>query len=366
MAVVKDEKYKTWTVRFRYKDWQGETKEVYKRGFITKREALEWETAFKMKKAGDMEMTFADFVKKYKEDHYPRIKFSTSCTKDFIIDNRILPYFGNKKLSEITTDDVIQWQNTMIRYRDPETGKPYTGSYLKTLHNQLSAILNYAVRYYCLKENVASRVGNMGTEKDIKLNFWTKDEYLKFREVIMEKPLMYYCFEVLYWTGIREGELLALSLEDIDFDAQTIKISKTFHKLRGQELITSPKTPKSNRTVKIPKFLCEELQEYIKMIYDLKPTDRLFPTEKSVLARHLKWGADQVGLKHIRVHDLRHSHVSLLIDMGYGAVAIADRVGHESVEITYRYSHLFPNVQSEMANNLDLLNEEAKKNVGEE
>ena len=89
------------------------------------------------------------------------------------------------------------------------------------------------------------------------------------------------------------------------------------------------------------------------MQYELKKKDRIFAINKSYLHREMDRGAEAAGVKRIRIHDLRHSHISLLIDMGFSAVAIADRVGHESIEITYRYAHLFPSKQTEMANKLD-------------
>ena len=355
MPAYKDDNKKTWTEKFKYKNWMGETKYICKRGFQTKREAVEWETNFKLEKADDVNITFEDFVNRYKDDMYPRIKQSTSITKDNIINNRILPYFAKKIVTEITTTDVIRWQNEMIRFVDPKTGKHFSKSYLKTLHNQLSAIMNYGVRFFGFKENPAAKVGNMGSEKEIELNFWTKEEYLSFSEEIMDEPIAYYCFETLYWTGMREGELLALNLSDIDFEKMTISISKTFHRIKGKDVITSPKTYKSNRVISIPEFLRDELKEYCEMIYSPKEKERLFPVNKWYLSKHLTKGAERVGLKHIRVHDLRHSHVSLLIDMGYSAVAIANRLGHESIEITYRYAHLFPDVQKQMSEKLNEL-----------
>lgn len=89
------------------------------------------------------------------------------------------------------------------------------------------------------------------------------------------------------------------------------------------------------------------------MQYGLKKKDRIFTVTKSYLHHEMDRGAKAAGVKRIRIHDLRHSHISLLIDMGFSAVAIADRVGHESIEITYRYAHLFPFKQKEMANRLD-------------
>jgi len=180
----------------------------------------------------------------------------------------------------------------------------------------------------------------------------------------MDKPLSFYAFEMLYWCGIREGELLALTPADFDFDACTVIINKSYQRLKGEDVITTPKTEKSNRTIKMPKFLCEDMQDYLKMLYGLKKKDRIFTITKSYLHHEMDRGAKEAGVKRIRIHDLRHSHISLLIDMGFSAVAIADRVGHESIEITYRYAHLFPSKQSEMADKLDDLEKGEFQDVG--
>ena len=218
MSVRRDNKRGTWMVQFEYQDWSGNRKGVTKRGFTTKREAVQWESNYKLKLSGNLDMTFGDFVEVYKKDRFPRIRKSTVETKENIIDTKILPYFKSKKLCEISTTDILQWQNSMLKETNPATGRPYSKSYLKTIHNQISAIMNHAMRYYSLKENPAKTVGNMGSEKDIKINFWTQEQYQKFAEVMMDDSLAYYCFEMLYWTGIRKGELLALTREDVDLD----------------------------------------------------------------------------------------------------------------------------------------------------
>ncbi len=194
----------------------------------------------------------------------------------------------------------------------------------------------------------------MGKKKNREMLFWTKEEYLKFADAMMDKPMSYYAFEMLYWTGIREGELLALTSADFDFEKRTVTINKSFQHLNGRDIITSPKTEKSNRTIQLPKFLCDEMQDYLKMLYDVGLEDRVFPITKSYLHREMDRGAKEAGVKRIRIHDIRHSHVSLLIDMGFSATAIADRVGHESIDITYNYAHLFPSKQAEMADKLDM------------
>ena len=194
----------------------------------------------------------------------------------------------------------------------------------------------------------------MGKKKNREMLFWTKVEYLKFAEVMMDKPLSYYAFEMLYWCGIREGELLALTPSDFDFEKGTVSITKSYQRLNGRDLITTPKTEKSNRVIRMPKFLVQEIQDYLKMLYGIGPEDRMFQVTKSYLYREMKRGSKEAGVKCIRVHDIRHSAVSLLIDMGFSATAIADRVGHESIEITYNYAHMFPSRQAEMADKLDV------------
>jgi len=352
VPVFRNESNGTWYVMTRYVDWQGNHKQKCKRGFKTKREALEWERVFHLQQSTDMDMSFESFVDIYKNDIRSRIKETTWLTKVNIIDKKILPYFGKRKISEIQTKEVIAWQNDLLRQKD-KTGKPYSECYLKTIHNQLSAIFNHAVRFYALRTNSAAKAGNMGNEKRKEMLFWTKEEYLRFADVMMDKPVSYYAFEMLYWSGMRLGELLALIPSDFDFQNSTVTINKSYQRLHGEDVITTPKTKRSNRTIKMSEFLAEEMQEYIKMQYEIEPTDRLFPISKSYLYREMERGCKETGLQKIRIHDLRHSHVSLLIELGFSAVVIADRLGHESIEITYRYAHLFPSKQNEMANKLN-------------
>lgn len=247
---------------------------------------------------------------------------------------------------------MIEWQNEIRKLTD-KSGKKYSQTYLKTVHNQLSALFNHAVRYYGLKSNPAAIAGNMGTEERKEMLFWTLEEYKKFSEVMMDKQISYYAFQMLYWCGIREGEMLALTPKDFDFKAETVTIDKSYQRLKGRDVITTPKTKKSNRTIKMPKFLCEEMQEYLGMFYEAGENDRIFPVSKSYMHHEMDRGSKEANVKRIRIHDLRHSHVSLLIEMGFTALAIADRLGHESIEVTYRYAHLFPSKQTEMADKLD-------------
>ncbi len=357
MGAFKNKDNGTWYVQFRYTDWKGERQQKLKRGFATKKEAQAWEREFLMEKQADINMTFESFVALYEKDIKPKLKLNTWLTKESIIQKKILPYFRKRKLSEITAKDIIDWQNEIRGLTDCH-GNPLSTNYLKTVHNQLSAIFNHAIRYYGLQINPAQRAGNMGYEERKEMQFWTREEYTKFSEAMMDKPISFYAFEMLYWCGIREGELLALTPADFDFERSTVSINKSYQRINKQDVITTPKTKKSNRVIQMPKFLCEEIQEYLKMFYGAESDSRIFPISKNYLHREMDRGCKETGVKRIRIHDLRHSHISLLIDMGFTALAIADRVGHESIDITYRYAHLFPTRQTEMANKLDELKNE--------
>ena len=190
MPAYKNKENNSWYVVTQYTDWTGERKQKCKRGFSTRREALEWEQKFQQQSAGDLDMTFEAFVEIYTTDLRARLKESTWQTKEHIIRTKILPYFGKRKINEITTKDVIAWQNELLAYRD-EKRKPYSQTYLKSLHNQLSAIFNHAVRYYDLHSNPAAKAGNMGNEERREMLFWTKEEYQKFSEVMMDNVALF-------------------------------------------------------------------------------------------------------------------------------------------------------------------------------
>lgn len=353
MTVYRNQDNGTWYASVRYDDWTGKRKQTMKRGFKTKRDALAWEREFLLDKCDNLDMTFETFYERYKADVMPKIKHNTWLTKQHIIEKKILPFFKDRKISEITPADVIAWQNKMRTEKDIY-GKLHSQTYLKTIHNQLSAIFNHAYRFYGLKTNPARRAGNMGTEETREMLFWTKEEYLKFSEAMMDKEISFYAFELLYWTGIRVGELLALTPADFDLEKGVLSITKSYQRLEGKDIITSPKTKKSNRRIIMPEFLVDEMRDYIGSFYSIGPGSRLFPITKSYLHHEMDRGCRETGVKRIRVHDLRHSHVSLLIHMGYSALAIGARVGHEAENITYRYAHLFPTVQSEMAERLNV------------
>lgn len=359
MAVIKNNNTGKWEVRTYYKDiFTGERKQKTKRGFNKKSEAKAWEEAFKLQRDENLDMPMEAFVEIYLADISPKLKENSLMTKRYIIEEKILPYLGKMKLQEIKPSHVMKWQNEIMTHMSAH-GRSYSPVYLKTIHNQLSAIFNHTEKMYGLRNNPARQAGNMGKEKNGEMFFWTKEEYLQFIEGVADKPLSYYAFQILYWCGIRCGELLALTAEDFDFEKKTLRINKSYQRIKGKDVITTPKTEKSNRIIVMPDFLNYELKDFLERLYKPDPSDRIFQISKSYLHHEMDRGVKNTGVKRIRIHDLRHSHVSLLINMGYSALAIGDRIGHEAVKITYRYAHLFPTIQTDMANKLNQEMEEA-------
>ena len=335
----------SWNVKFYYTDWTGKRKQKKKEGFKTKKEAQAFELDFLNKCENSVDITFRNLVANYMDDCRVHLKPTTLANKQFLIDTKILPYFGDMRICDIDISTVRKWQNELISH---ENG--YSQTYLKTVHNQLSAIFNFAVKYYKLPSNPAAACGSMGKKKAEGMQFWTKEEFDQFIPHVSDKPMSKVIFYLFFYSGIREGELLALTLNDFDFDKNTVSITKNYARVNNQDIIQTPKTPKSKRTITLPVEIMEMVKEYSDMLYDYKPTDRLFPTQKSYLTREMVRGCKLSGVKKIRIHDLRHSHASLLIELGFAPLLISERLGHENVETTLNtYSHLYPNKHGEVA-----------------
>lgn len=352
MPVHQDEKTKTWYVKCYYTDYTGTKRQRKKRGFKRQKDAKEWERNFLETQQADVTMSFENFIKLYNEDMKHRLREHTYTQKQYIIEKKLLPFFGKIPISQITPVLVRKWQNELTSYRNDQD-RPYSETYLRTINNQLAAIMNYAVRYYGLRENPCRKAGTIGKNHAEEMQIWTSEEFKCFLEKVSDKPSSRAGFLTLYYTGLRIGELLALEYTDVDFENCQITVNKSYQRIKDRDIITPPKTPRSIRTISIPIFLRDELKNYTDKLYGLHKHDRIFPYTKHFYEHEMKRGINASGVKPIRIHDLRHSHASLLIELGFSPVAVADRLGHEKVETTLNtYSHLFPHKRDEVAEKL--------------
>lgn len=189
----------TWRIQYRWTDWTGTKKKSQKRGFKTKKEAEEWYAHFMLQQSSDPTMTLADFWEIYKADMEKRLRKTTMKQKEYVMNDKVLPYFGKTPINEITAPMIRKWQGELIE-------KGFKPTYLKTIHNQLSAILNYAVNFYDLRSNPCRKAGSMGKSKADERPYWTLEEFQKFSDAIMDKQDSWIGFQILFWTGMRIGD----------------------------------------------------------------------------------------------------------------------------------------------------------------
>ena len=350
MPTYKDEKTGLWYCKFVYTDWTGTKKQKKKKGFRLQKEAKQYELDFLSKTSNSCDMRFGDMVEIYMEDCKARLKPTTYKGKEDIIAVHILPYFQNLKVNEIQPMTIRRWQAELMGNE-----KNYKPTYLRTVNSQLSAILNFAVKYYGLSNNPVKQSGAIGKKNSGLEQFWTADQFKLFSEAVSDKLQSKVIFNLLYWSGMRSGEMLALNLNDFDFEERTVSITKSYARVDGEDLFLDPKTPKSNRKITLPQFVCDMVKDYADRLYGYEPSDRLFEVTKHYLKHEMERGCKKTGLPLIRVHDLRHSHASLLIELGFAPLLISERLGHESVTTTLEiYSHLYPTKHGEVADRLEV------------
>ena len=355
MPVYKDNQRNTWYVKCYYTDFTGSKKQKLKRGFKLQREAKDWENDFITRLSAQPSMPFKILSELYLADKKAHTKQITYETKKNRLDKWILPYFNHQPINAITAPDIRNWQAALKESKNANN-QPLSEGYLQNIVMEASSVFNYAVRFYGLSVNPFHIAGNTVGKKKRSLTFWTREEFDTFISTFDNSSQYHLVFLMLYYTGMRIGELEALTFEDIDLKDNVIHINKTYHLINGKDVITPPKTKKAVRDIVIPKFLVEAIKSYKKHLYDPIPESRVFMSSHSTYARQMQDHMFQSSVKRIRLHDLRHSHASLLIEMGFSALLVSERLGHENVSTTLDiYSHLFPSKQIEVAQRLDKL-----------
>lgn len=338
---------KKWSAQWFETTAKGEKKKRRKRGFETKREALEYERQKKLNSNRSMDMKLSEFMEVYFSDKQNELKERTMKNKRYMMEQHIIPYFGDCMMGEVSAGQIIQWQNEMQK-------KGFSESYLRMIQNQLTSLFTHASRIYDLQANPCKKVKRMGNSDSRSLTFWTLEEYQQFIQTIEPQTRYYLIFEILFWTGCRIGELLAITKADVDFEKNQLSITKTYYRTERQDVITEPKTKQSIRVVEIPEFLKIEIKDFVDGHYGMPADERLFPIVQEAVQHKLKRSIKKAGVKDIRVHDLRHSHVAYLINKGIEPLLIKERLGHKDIRITLNtYGHLYPNQQRRVADLLD-------------
>ena len=326
MGVYKEGK--NWKVQVYYKDWQGNRKRKQKRGFRTKGEAKEWERDFLQQQSQGVDIEFGNFLEIYYKDMDVRLRENTMYTKRYIIDLKIKPYFEKKILSEITVADVRAWQNELLTYKD-KNGKGYSPTYLKTVNCQLTAIFNYAMRYYNLQDNPCRKAGAIGKSKGEPKDFWMQEEFNAFLETVSDKPETRMAFLLLYWTGMRIGEMVLLNKADINFNERECVV---FGKGDKERIVYFDARTKIH------------LQNYIDSRTDDNPA--LFVTLRSPHERikiggiesRLREMGKQLDIQKVHPHKFRRTLATMAIDKGMPIEQLQQLLGHKRIDTTLQYA----------------------------
>ena len=352
MPVYQDKKTKKWYYRAYADDVYGNHKQFEKHGFKTKKEATTAESELCTSDEKECTISFMELWEDY--DKYIKLKLKKQSYRKTVskFNNHIIPYFKKYKVKSINVSIYTKWQQEIEK-------KHFSHDYNSSLHSSMVTILNYAKKFHGLKVNIASNVGNFvkKTELPKKVDFWTYEEFKKFIQIVKEKHYQIF-FETLYFTGLRQGECLALTWKD--FKDNYLDIYKTISKEQenGQYIINTPKTKNSIRKIKVDSHLVgllNELKESYKKYEGFNDDWYIFggikPFAPTTIGRKKDKYCALAGVKKIRIHDLRHSHASLLLSFGVPITVISQRLGHSDINMTLNtYSHLMPRDEDKAIN----------------
>ena len=341
MPAYKNNKTGKWETLFYYTDYKNERRKKHRRGFSTKREALEFEREFLAQSQFSIEMTFKSLYSLYHSDMESRIKKTTMETKEYIVNTKLLPFFEKMKVKDIKPIHIRKWQTDLLKME-------YSKTYLKTIYNQLTAIFNYAIRFHNLDKNPCHIAGSIGKKDADEMQILSLQEFNKMIDCVTDKQNKFF-YIILFWTGMRKGELLALTYEDVDFENKTITINKNFQIVKKERLITDPKTPRGRRVIAVNDIVLNCIKELWSTSYKPNKTDKIFYLSKDSLKRQLDTACKKARVPRIRVHDLRHSHASYLLSNGVNIVILSRRLGHEKVQTTLNiYCHICPSSEDRL------------------
>ena len=333
-------------VTFYCKQWDGTNKKIKKMGFTRQADAARYEQEYRDRLAGSPAMTFAALCDRFLDDYRHHVRESTYVVGSSVIKNHLVPAFGPTPLNELTPVMIREWQNSQLA---AERFKPST---LARLHTILVVVLNFACKYFGLPQNPAVVAGGMGKQRaSHDMRYWTREQFARF---ILSglTPEYIALYSTLFWTGCRIGECLALTAGDIDLEQGIMDINKTLSRTEHGYKVGPPKTANSRRKVSMPRPLVMILSDWIRRT-DAQENDRLFTKARDSCFTQLTRHAKKAGLPVIRLHDLRHSHASMLINLGTPPKVVQERLGHASIQMTLDlYSHLYPDKQKDVADRL--------------
>lgn len=355
-----------------YIDAFGQSQKFHKRGFETEAEAKEWERKFLLEATsltGSSNATFNDLFNMFIEHKQKTLKERTFRDLKIKCEKNILPFWSKFKIKDIKLQHVIKFQNELLDATYEKHTKVdgkivvenvlYSNETMETIQTRLKAIFKYGVNLGMINnlQLISFETVKRTDEQKKEMLFWHPEEYNQFIDIV-DDPSFEAMYNILYWCGLRIGEVLALSWNDVDLFAKTIKVSKTYN--NHHHVLTTPKTQQSYRTVIMPNKCYSSIKRLraIQSEYEGFSEDSFLfgfdkPFDDNKVHRYTDKWIQQANVKKIRIHDFRHSHVSLLINLGCSAFDIAKRMGHSVDMVNNRYGHWFNDAQQKMVDKLN-------------
>lgn len=346
---------------------------IIRKGFKTKKEALDIEQHIRVVELREKRFDFlvtTDMLFNIleEEDLQNNRKISYISTQKNNYERHIKPYFKDTNLNKLSYEHIFEFREHLkTKSKKQNSNSTLSPNTVNKIMILLKKIFDTGVRKSLIDKNPVENLRKLPISKPT-ISFWSVEEFKEFRKLITNDEISYdLFFTIAFFTGMRMGEILALNWYDVNLITSTIHITKTAYFVNNVNHINSTKTRVGTRLITINNKLTEMLTDWKEKQEDLlkeftKDTESLqiiqstpIAITKNMVDKKFKQILSRNNnLKKIRIHDLRHSHASLLINQGEDYLVVKERLGHASITTTIdTYSHLYPSKQKNLANKLD-------------
>ena len=346
---------------------------IIRKGFKTKKEALDVEQHIRVVELREKQFDFlvtTDMLFNIleEEDLQNNRKISYISTQKNNYERHIKPYFKDTNLNKLSYEHIFEFREHLkTKCKKQNSNSTLSPNTVNKIMILLKKIFDTGVRKSLIDKNPVDNLRKLPISKPI-ISFWSVEEFNEFRKLITEDEISYdLFFTIAFFTGMRMGEILALNWYDVNLITSTIHVTKTAYFVNNVNHINSTKTRAGTRLITINNKLTAMLRDWKEKQLDLlkeftTDTESLqiiqstpIAITKNMVDKKFKQILSRNNnLKKIRIHDLRHSHASLLINQGEDYLVVKERLGHASITTTIdTYSHLYPSKQKDLANKLD-------------
>lgn len=306
--------------------------------FVTSKCELVKNNPIKKKDPAKQDLLVGDLIREHISSLFNQNKDSSIYDKQIILRSFILPRYENTKIETLTKEELYRWQDDLWKTKNPRTGEYYSYKYLNKVRAHFSSFLSWCESRYGYTNYLLVVDKPKKRSPKRKMQFWTKEQFEHFISFV-DNPLYHAFFTLLFYTGRRKGEIFALTPEDIEKDS--IIFDKSLTRKNFGEASYNVTSTKADKTQKIP--ICKAVKKELAIYKGESPFffggDK--PIADNTLRRVFIACCKKAEMKPIRIHDLRHSFVSMCIHLGANIMVVADLIGDTVEQVTKTYGHLY-------------------------